>query len=629
MKICPTCQRCYEDTEATCAEDRAQLVFSRHGSRIIGEKYRLDRRLGRGGMGAVYAGTHLELDRPVAIKLLLPDYVTDIIALERFRREARTAARLNHQNVADVYDYGVLPDGGAYIVMELITGETLREYMNKGCPLPFLEANSIACQVAEGIDAAHRNHVIHRDLKPSNIILARDHQNQIIAKVVDFGIAKLKELTVTGDGAITNTGMLIGTPRYMSPEQCAGQEIDARSDIYTLGVILYEMLGCRPPFDAPSATALALKHVRDLPPALTNFRSDVPPALAAVVMQALEKDPAKRQQTAADFARQLREAESALPTVIAAPPAGAGAPIDYDSPLVLHEAQGHTTNRSTDYSTESLITEPETNRSGLPTVEEPLDLGESKEAQVTAFAAPEVSRENAADSFPPPHSGGATALLPQAYSSPVPFASHAGAPNSSREKFLLGAGLLLALTFGITALWLFMRAPQVARNASDDVTPRTSVRTSPASDTASGAAQSTQSGANEATANSSQEAVAALQSSFDSWVAANNTRDIDRQMSFYAPTTERYYTRPNASRAFVRADKMRSIGAASSVEIRVRDMQIEIAPNGRAATMRFVKQYAIERGGNTSRGEVLSELGWLKTEDGWKIISERDLRVIS
>lgn len=611
-----------------------KLVFSRHGSRIIGEKYRLDRRLGRGGMGAVYAGTHLELDRPVAIKLLLPDYVTDVVALERFRREARASARLNHQNVADVYDYGVLPDGGAYIVMELIKGETLREYMNKGCPLPFFEANSIARQVAEGIDAAHRNHVVHRDLKPSNIILTRDHQNQIIAKVVDFGIAKLKELTVTGDGAITNTGMLIGTPRYMSPEQCAGQEIDARSDIYTLGVILYEMLGCRPPFDAPSATALALKHVREPPPQLTNFRSDVPPALAVVVMQALEKDPAKRQPTAADFARQLREAESTLSTVMAAPPAGVGAPIDYDSPLVLLEAQGHTTNRPTDYSTESLIIEPETNRSGLPTVEEPLDLGESNEAQVTAFAAPEMSRENAAASFPASHSGGATALPPEAYSSPAPFASDARAPHSSREKFLLGAGLLLALTFGITAVWLFMRAPQVAGNASADVAPqssapRTSVRTSPASDMASSASQSTQNSANEAAANSSQEAVVALQSSLDAWVAANNARDIDRQMSFYTSTTERYYTRPNASRAFVRADKMRSIGAASSVEIRVRDMQIEIAPNGRTATMRFLKQYAIERGGNTSRGEVLSELGWLKTEDGWKIVSERDLRVIS
>ncbi|MBA2340305.1 MAG: protein kinase [Pyrinomonadaceae bacterium] len=636
MKICPTCQRCYEDTETICADDATKLASSAHGSRIINEKYRLDRRLGRGGMGAVYSGTHLELDRPVAIKMLLPDYVTDVNALERFRREARAAARLNHQNVADVYDYGVLPDGGAYIVMELINGETLREHMNKSCPLPFAEADTIARQVAEGIDAAHRSHIVHRDLKPSNIILARDHQNQIVAKVVDFGIAKLKEATFTEDGAITNTGMLIGTPRYMSPEQCAGLEIDARSDIYTLGIILYEMLGCRPPFDAPSATAIALKHVQELPPPLTNFRSDVPPALAAVVMQALEKDPRQRQQTAADFARQLRDAESTLPTVLAHTPTGlaAATTTDYDSPLVLHEERdAHTTNRPTDYSTDSRISEPETNRSGLPTVEEPLDLGENEEAQVSAFAAPEASVENSvAASLQTSQSVGAT-VAPQTYSSPAQFTSPSSASNSGREKYLLGAGLLLAFLFGSIAVWLFMRDPQVDRNAAVYVPPQSSAPGSteraPSSNVAvSNPTQSTQINANNAALNSSQE-LAALQSSLDAWVAATNARDVNKQMSFYTSTIARYYTRPYASQDFVRADKMHSIGNASSVEMRVRDTQIEIAPNGRTATMRFLKQYAIVRDGNTSRGEVLSELEWLKTADGWKINSERDLRVIS
>lgn len=641
MKICPACQRCYDDADVICADDMTKLTSSAHGSRIINEKYRLDRRLGRGGMGAVYAGTHLELDRPVAIKMLLPDYVTDVNALERFRREARAAARLNHQNVADVYDYGVLPDGGAYIVMELINGETLREHMNKGCPLPFDEADTIARQVAEGIDAAHRNHIVHRDLKPSNIILARDHQNQIVAKVVDFGIAKLKEATVTEDGAITNTGMLIGTPRYMSPEQCAGLEIDARSDIYTLGIILYEMLGCRPPFDAPSATAIALKHVQEPPPPLTNFRSDVPPALAAIVMQALEKDPLKRQQTAADFARQLRDAESTLPTILAQTPTGlAAATVDYDSPLALHDERDRlTTNRPPDYSTDPRISEPETNRSGVPTVEEPLDLGEHEEAQVSAFAAPETARiENpVAASVQTSQSIQTTATVPQTYSShaqTAQFATATNASNSGREKYLLGAGLLLALLFGSIAAWLFMREPQVNRNAAAYVPPSQSAapisteRTPSSNDAASRSSQSTQNNANNAGANSSTE-LAALQSSLDAWVAANNARDVNKQMSFYTSQTARYYTRQYASQAFVRADKMRSIGNASSVDMRVRDTQIEIAPDGRTATMRFTKQYAIERGGNTSRGEVLSELGWLKTEDGWKIISERDLRVIS
>ena len=192
MKICRTCQRCYEDTEATCVEaNHGALIPARPGSRLIAEKYRLDRLLGRGGMGAVYAGTHLELDRPVAIKLLLPESISDPQALERFRREARTAARLNHPNVANTYDYGTLPDGEAYLVMELVKGRTLREYLNEHAPLRLKMAVLIARQVAEGIGAAHHSGIVHRDLKPSNIILSRDHHGTLQAKVVDFGISQL------------------------------------------------------------------------------------------------------------------------------------------------------------------------------------------------------------------------------------------------------------------------------------------------------------------------------------------------------------------------------------------------------------------------------------------------------
>src|SRR4051812_24309441 len=171
MKLCLVCLRCYEDDEASCLNDQSTLVPSRHGTRMIADKYRLDRLLGRGGMGAVYEGTHVDLDRRVAIKLLLPDFTADSDALERFRREARAAARLNHPNVADTYDYGVLPEGGAYIVMEMVEGQTLREYMDAAAPLTIGEAALIAMQVAEGIEAAHHREIVHRDLKPSNIIL--------------------------------------------------------------------------------------------------------------------------------------------------------------------------------------------------------------------------------------------------------------------------------------------------------------------------------------------------------------------------------------------------------------------------------------------------------------------------
>lgn len=143
MRLCPICQRCYEDTDATCTVDHSALVASRPGARLIAGKYRLDRLLGRGGMGAVYAGIHIDLDRPIAVKLLLPDFTADPAALERFRREARAAARLDHPHVATTYDYGSLPDGGAYIVMELVDGHTLREYMDAAGPMAIIEAVTI------------------------------------------------------------------------------------------------------------------------------------------------------------------------------------------------------------------------------------------------------------------------------------------------------------------------------------------------------------------------------------------------------------------------------------------------------------------------------------------------------
>jgi serine/threonine protein kinase len=321
MKICPICRHCYEDTDTTCTQaDRSILVPSRPGPRIIGEKYRLDRLLGTGGMGAVYAGMHVELERPTAIKLLLPELVSDQQALERFKREARAAARLNHPNVAGTYDFGTLPSGESYIVMELVEGETLRDYLSAANVLPIREAVLIARQAADGIESAHRGGIVHRDLKPANIIISRDHHDSLLVKVLDFGIAKLKENSTAAPlASITTAGAIVGTPRYMSPEQCADREVDARSDIYSLGVILYEMLAGKVPFDSPSAMALALKHVQEQPPPLSEARQGLPAELERLVMRTLAKDPAGRPQTAAELSGALLAAEGSF----APPPADA------------------------------------------------------------------------------------------------------------------------------------------------------------------------------------------------------------------------------------------------------------------------------------------------------------------
>ena len=312
MKLCPTCQQCYEDAHALCIYDQAALVQARSGTRLIAQKYSLDRLLGSSDIHVVYAGTHLETDRPMAVKLLLPDSVADEAARLRFRREAHAIShlntRINHHHVIKTYDYGLLSDGTAYVVTELVAGQTLREYMNAAGPLPVDSAIRIARQVADGLDAAHRCGVVHRHIEPEKIILAQDYYGRLEAKIADFGFAKLRKQTATGNGS---------SP-YASPEQCAGHNTDERSDIYGLAVTLYEMLAGRTPSGALMAAGITLNPAEGEQPLLEEFRADVPEALAQLIRQSLHKKPAARPHSAAEVARQLRMIESIPATV---PPA--------------------------------------------------------------------------------------------------------------------------------------------------------------------------------------------------------------------------------------------------------------------------------------------------------------------
>jgi beta-lactam-binding protein with PASTA domain/predicted Ser/Thr protein kinase len=251
-------------------------------------------------MAEVWRGHDRVLNRTVAIKTLLPQFARDGSFVDRFRREAQAAARLNHPGIVSVYDSG---DGDEpYIVMQYIEGRTLAEFLGSGKMLPPMQAAQIAKEIAEALAAAHAHGVIHRDIKPANVMVTRDGK----VLVMDFGIARL----IAGPETAPQTSAVLGTASYLSPEQAQGQPVDARTDIYSLGVVLYEMLTGRPPFSGDSPMAIAYKQVNATPPAPSSVNPDVPPELDAVVMRALSKNPANRYQTGQEFAEDLERART-------------------------------------------------------------------------------------------------------------------------------------------------------------------------------------------------------------------------------------------------------------------------------------------------------------------------------
>ncbi len=263
---------------------------------VLGGRYRVEARIGSGGMAEVYRGVDTVLDRTVAIKILLPQFARDASFVERFRREAQAAARLNHHNIVGIYDSG--SDGETqFIVMEFIEGRTLADFLSAGGHFTPVHAAEVTEKVCEALAYAHVAGVIHRDIKPANIMVTRKG----VVKVMDFGIARI----VAGPETAPQTSAVLGTAAYISPEQAQGQPVDGRSDIYSLGAVLYETLTGRPPFTGDSPVAVAYKQVNEAPTPPSQVNADVPPRLDAVVMRSLAKNPANRYQTADEFRADL------------------------------------------------------------------------------------------------------------------------------------------------------------------------------------------------------------------------------------------------------------------------------------------------------------------------------------
>jgi len=271
--------------------------------RVLSDRYELGGVLGRGGMAEVYVGTDRVLGRRIAVKILADRFARDSSFVARFRREAQSAAALNHPNVVNVFDTGS-DDGTHFIVMEYVQGKTLSEILRDGSALMPERAVEITEGVAEALAFAHRAGIVHRDVKPGNIMLTPTGD----VKVMDFGIAR-----ATTSESLTQTATVLGTATYFSPEQAQGEPVDARSDIYSLGVVLYEMLAGNPPFSGESPVTIAYKHVKEEPVPPSRLNPDVPAGLDAIVMKSLAKNPANRYQSVEELLQDLRRFQAGLP----------------------------------------------------------------------------------------------------------------------------------------------------------------------------------------------------------------------------------------------------------------------------------------------------------------------------
>ena len=286
--------------EALDVEDLARRL-----QEALGDTYKVDRPLGAGGFAVVFLVRDLSLKRSLAIKVLSPDLITSKTVLERFKREAETVAQLSHPNIVPLHFIGQ-KDDLLYLAMACIDGGSVADRLEKEGPLPIADASRIIAEVASALAHAHKRGVIHRDIKPQNVLIDSDSGR---ALVTDFGIAR------TSDSSLTATGMFVGTPTYLAPEQVTGEPSDHRADIYALGVMAYEILGGKPPFDAPTPTAILMKRLAGPPEPLTTVRKDTPEELERIVDACLASDPEQRFQSASDIVAALGGDPGRTPTL--------------------------------------------------------------------------------------------------------------------------------------------------------------------------------------------------------------------------------------------------------------------------------------------------------------------------
>jgi serine/threonine-protein kinase len=310
LKICPQCGTEYELDQRFCPKDGSTLRLQNAAGDLVGaiiaDRYHVLRKLGEGGMGTVYLAEHVKMGRKSAVKVMNPGMTSDPDAISRFNREAANASKISHPNVCAVYDFGETADGMIYLAMEYIEGPSLTKVIADAGALPPARAADIARQTAEALAVAHDMGIVHRDLKPDNIMIAKNRDGSDCVKVVDFGIAKAANNEAQ---KVTKTGLVVGTPEYMSPEQLAGDKLDGRSDTYSLGLVAFNMLTGKLPFPAETVQESMIMRLTDRPKQLAEMKPDVAwtTEVQAVLDKALERDLNQRYQSASEFGRALQK----------------------------------------------------------------------------------------------------------------------------------------------------------------------------------------------------------------------------------------------------------------------------------------------------------------------------------
>ncbi|HEX8149164.1 MAG TPA: protein kinase [Pyrinomonadaceae bacterium] len=656
--------------------------------RVLDGKYEIVSPLGSGGMGAVYRARRVLIGDEVAVKVLHSRLTGDEKLVERFRREARAAAQLHHPNVVTIHDYGEArgPEGFAYIVMELVRGESLRDILRREGRLAPARAVSLMRDVCAGVGAAHRRGIVHRDIKPDNIIVtpADEDRPAESVKVVDFGIAKLRDLAAEGS-TLTEAGMMVGTLFYMSPEQCKGEPLDSRADVYSLGAMLHEMLAGAPPFTASNITSLIFKHVGEPPPPLPE---DLPvtPALRAAVLRALSKEPDARPSDASEFAREIQAALTSAPAGPNAAAAGTAPPQEPFFPATAHPVPV----------TPSSPPRP----GGRPPA--------SGQDEVTVVQDPSASQPRPA---PAPRQPNAYPQRPHAHAAPPPPAAP---PRPSRKGYVVGLLFVVLVSLGaLGALGVFLYTrrdrdvtvnvnarptPTPARgntnaNASPTPTPLPEAMQiaevkiiggsllSPADLSGMTAAQlgrlrntvyarhgrtfqdndlrlyfqsrswyKPRADYDDGKLTSNDRANADLLKAFEDnngaapradaervakdvgaalkdWAESTRERKLDEHMSHYADVLETYYKRQNVAATIVRADRNNAFTRYDQMEVRLDNIEVTPDATGLRATAAFDKTWEFDSPDKNSKGSVRQQLNLIRAGGRWLITGEKDLQV--